>query len=152
MRRVSIRWIAMIVLLTAVGVDLSWLLGNRHIITPGISVSALGESLAILGATLAFRRFWPKSGQVDRSSLVFMAVATLPFWLVAIGARWHIRWRLVANAAWGTLLVVSLTSVVAALLGDSVTALGLAAVAIGLNCFGNLIIMVARLPAERRQR
>lgn len=150
MRRSIIAWTALALVLPAVLLLLTSLPSGGS----GTNEyrSALGLSLGFLGITLAFRRFWPKPGQVDRSSLVFMAVATLPFRLVAIGARWHIRWRLVAHVAWGTLLFVSLTSVVAALFGDSVTALGLALVACCFTMLGSLIVAMAASPADSRQQ
>jgi hypothetical protein len=154
MRREIIRWIAIIVLLVAVGVLLSALLGNRHIITLAISSGALGMSLGALGITLVFRTRWPEPGQVDPALVVFMLRSILPYWLVAIGVRvrWRIRWRFVANGAWGTLFLISLTSIAATLFGDSVTALGLAAAVLCLNLVGSLFMALARLPAGRRQR
>lgn len=150
MRRSMIAWIALALVLPAM-----WLL-LTSLPSGGSGAneyrSALGLSLGFLGITLAFRSFWPKPGQVDRASLVFMAVSALPFRLVAIGAGWHIKWRLVAHVAWGTLLFLSLTSVVVALLGDSEDAVFLGAVVVMLNSLGNLLVMVARLPADRRRR
>lgn len=149
MRRGVIAWIALILVLPAVWLLLTAMPGGGR----GLNAyrEALGMSLAFLAITLSHRSFWPKPGQVDHASLVFMAVSTLPQWLVANGARWRIKWRMVAHIAWGTLLFLSLTSVVVALLGDSLDAVFLGAVGMMLNCLGSVIVMVARLPAARRQ-
>ncbi len=149
MRRGIVTWITMTLLLAGLWLMLTSLPGDGR----GVNFyrEALGMSLLIVGMILAFRRLWPRPGQVDRASLVFMVVSTLPSWLVASGARWRIKWRLVAHIAWGTLLLLALAAVVAALLGDSGDAIFLETVVMALNVLGNLIVMMARLPASRRQ-
>ncbi len=112
---------------------------------------ALGMTLGFLGMTFSLLMFWPEPGQSDVTSLVFMAVSTLPSWLVASGARWRIRWRQVAKCAWGSLLILSLTSVALALFGDYRDAIFLTLAVGMLNVIGSLIVGVARLPVSRRQ-
>lgn len=154
MRREIIRWIAVTVLLVAVGVLLSVLLGNRHSIMIVISRNALGVSLGALGFTLILLTRWPEPGQIDPALVVFTlrSLLPLPHRLVAIGARWRVKWRLVAYGAWGILFLLSLTSIAAALFGDSGGALGLAVVVLCLNMFGWLFMSLARLPVDSRQR
>lgn len=150
MRRNMFARIGLILVIPAVGLLLTSLPGGGR----GLNFSReeLGMSLLYLAVTLSFRGLWPEPGQVDRASLVFMAVSMLPSWLVARGARWRIRWWLVAHSTWGMLLLIALTAVVAALLGNSGDALFLGVVVIMLNVLGSLIVMMARLPAGQRQR
>lgn len=108
----------------------------------------LGMSLGFLGITLSILLFWPNPGRVDLVSIVSVP----PQWLVVIGARWPIRWRLVAYVAWVVLFFLALTVAVAVIFGDLGIAVPLGVVVAALNALGLLYVMVARLPGRGVQR
>lgn len=144
MRRSIVAWIAFILEIAAIWLLLSSLLGRGF----DVHRMALGMSLGILGITLSILLFWPNPGQVDLVSVV----SVLPQWLVVIGARWPIRWRLVAYVAWVVLFFLGLTSVAVALFGDLEIAGLLGVVVAALNALGVLYVMAARLPGRGAQR
>lgn len=148
MWRRSVMWIALAVEIPGISLLLSSWLGSGF----DSHRTALGISLSILGVTLVFLTRWPKPSQVNPALIVSMVLSILLFRPVVMRARWPDRWRLVAYVAcWGTLLLLSLTSIAAALFGDSVTALGLAAVACCLTMLGSLIMTMAASPADNGQ-
>lgn len=148
MRRSIIRWIAVTLGILGISLLLTSLFSGNY----NSYRTALGESLVWLGLTLLLRMRWPGSGQIDGALVVSMLLFILPRWLVDMVARWPIRWRLVAHVAWGTLLLLSLTSVVAAIFGVSLDAVILGAVVAGLNLSRMLFVMMTRVPADSRQQ
>jgi ABC-type antimicrobial peptide transport system permease subunit len=148
MRRSIIAWIAITLALAAIGLLLSSLLGRGF----DVHRNALGVSLSILGITLMFLTRSPKPSQINPAVIVSMVLSILLFRPVVIWAQWPNRWQLaVYVACWGTLLLLSLTSVAAALFGDSASALILAPIAGCLTQFGWLIMTMARFPTDSRQ-
>lgn len=149
MRRSIIPWIAITLGIAAIGLLLSSLL-SREFDSHRI---ALGVSLSILGLTLTFLTRWPKPSQINPAVAVSMVLSILLFRPVAVREQWPNWWRLaVYVACWGSLLLLSLTSVAAALFGDAATALFLATIALGLTPFGSLIMAMARFPTDSRQQ
>ncbi len=150
MRRRIVTWLALTLLLAGLCLMLaSFPVGGRGV---NFYREAIGMSLEFLGMTFSILRFWPEPGQSDVTPLVSLAVYALPSWLVALGARWRVKWRRVAYAAWGALLFLSLTAVVFALFGDRGSALILNGIVGCLNLFGMLFVMLARVPVSRRQQ